>query len=334
MPLHSGEKTYFCLINKSDNFMKKNIGLFLIMLMAISCNDGDMVFESLNFDEVPMQKCEDKELYFKVSDKEMLVVNLSSPTGEPIINNNLQVGEELEILTNNTNQIIYRLYDNSISNQNMLCSDVPPAFPQVVDEYISENNGSIVVTKQLQVRNNDNQPNSFSVAYNFSFLFKNIVLSQSESQIKYPNYVFGTYQAESYTLNFNQFDRDEINSCGNLSFYMETSDKVMQLQLTENLPTTIQETNLLLSDNQYIKIKINQGILSQIEGYSPCDFGNDTLFFDVWTSTAGNLKINAREVEIAGVPQLVYDFEIEQATFTNYDRTIQISNLPIGSYTE
>src|SRR5690606_30272959 len=314
--------------------MKKILLLVFGLMLAVSCDDGDMVFESLNFDDVTMQKCEDKELYFKVKDREMLIVNLISPTGEPLINDNLQVGEELEVLTNNTNQIVYRLYDNNISNQTMLCDDVPPAFPQVVDEYLSENNGSIVVTKQLQVRSEEGQPNNFSVAYNFSILFKNIVLSRGEQQIKYPNYTFGTYQAESYTLNFNQFDRDEISSCDNTAFYMETSDKVLQLQLSEPLPTSVGEKNFQLSDSQYIKIKVNRGILEQIEGYQPCDFDNDALFFDVWTANEGNVKVTAREVDIAGTTQLVYDFEIGQATFTNYDRTIQINELRIGSYAE
>ncbi|WP_277631913.1 hypothetical protein [Avrilella dinanensis] len=314
--------------------MKKILLLVFGLMLAVSCDDGDMVFESLNFDDVTMQKCEDKELYFKAKDREMLILNLISPTGEPLINDNLQVGEELEVLTNNTNQIIYRLYDNNISNQSMLCDDVPPAFPQVVDEYVSENNGSILISKQLQVRNNETQPKNFSVAYNFSILFRNIVLSRGDQQIKYPDYTFGTYQAESYTLNFNQFDRDEINSCGNMEFYMETSDKVMQLKLSESLQPAVGEQSFQLSDGQYIKIKINQGILSQIEGYQPCDFGNDALFFDVWTANEGNVKVTAREVDIAGTVQLVYDFEITQATFTNYDRTIQISELPIGSYVE
>lgn len=314
--------------------MKKIILLVFGFMLAVSCDDGDMVFESLNFDDVALRKCEEKELFFKVKGQEMLLINLSSATGEPLINDNLQVGEELEVLTNSTNQIIYRLYDSNISNQTMLCDDVPSAFPQVVDEYLSQENGSVLITKQLQVRGEESQPNNFSVAYNFSILFQNIVLSQGEQQIKYPNYTFGTYQAESYTLNFNQFDRDEINSCGNLAFYMETSDKVMQLQLSETLPTSVGEKSFSLSEGQYIKIKVNQGILEQIEGYQPCDFGNDALFFDVWTANQGNVKVTAREVDIAGTTQLVYDFQIEQATFTNYDRTIEISELPIGSYTE
>src|SRR5690606_3746951 len=314
--------------------MKKIILLVFGFMLAVSCDDGDMVFESLNFDDVALRKCEEKELYFKVKGQEMLLINLVSPTGEPLINDNLQVGEELEVLTNSTNQIVYRLYDSNISNQTMLCDDVPPAFPQVVDEYLSQENGSVLITKQLQVRGEESKQNNFSVAYNFSILFQNIVLSQGEQQIKYPNYTFGTYQAESYTLNFNQFDRDEINSCGNLAFYMETSDKVMQLQLSETLPTSVGEKSFSLSENQYIKIKINQGILEQIEGYQPCDFGNDALFFDVWTANQGNVKVTAREVDIAGTTQLVYDFQIEQATFTHYDRTIEISELPIGSYTE
>ncbi len=310
----------------------KKITLFaLTMMLATSCDDGDLVFESLNFEEVSMQKCEDKELYYKVNDKELLVVNLTSTTGEPLINDNLQIGDELEVLTSTTNQIIYRLYDSSLSNQNVLCADVPPANPQVVDEYVSENNGSIMIYKQLQVNESESQNNQFTVAYNFSILFKNIVLTSGEQQIKYPDYTFGTYQAESYTLNFNQFDQDEINSCNNNQFYLETSDKVMQLQITETLPTAVGESIVNLSENQFVKVKINQGILEQIEDYQACDFDNDDLFFDVWTANEGTIKVTTREVDIAGNTQLVHDFELVNVVFENYDKSMIISYLSVGT---
>src|SRR5690606_29381282 len=154
-----------------------------------------MVFESLNFDDVALRKCEEKELYFKVKGQEMLLVNLVSPTGEPLINDNLQVGEELEVLTNSTNQIVYRLYDSNISNQTMLCDDVPLPFPQVVDEYLSGEAGSVLITKQLHVRGEKSQPNSFSVAYNFSILLQNIVLNQGQQQTRHAEYAFRTCQA-------------------------------------------------------------------------------------------------------------------------------------------
>src|SRR5690554_7358909 len=59
--------------------MKKIIGLLVASAFITACDDGDMVFENLNFDGVQIQKCTDNELYFKINNNELLLVDFTRP---------------------------------------------------------------------------------------------------------------------------------------------------------------------------------------------------------------------------------------------------------------
>jgi hypothetical protein len=56
--------------------MKKIIGLFLIFLFILSCNDGDFDVPSFDFDEQTVQNCGDLVL-FKINESEAIVFSIN-----------------------------------------------------------------------------------------------------------------------------------------------------------------------------------------------------------------------------------------------------------------
>ena len=66
--------------------MKKILGLLIATTSLTACDDGDLVFENLNFDGKEIQKCNDNELYFKTNNTEMLLVDFTFGTDGSILN--------------------------------------------------------------------------------------------------------------------------------------------------------------------------------------------------------------------------------------------------------
>src|SRR5690554_4975764 len=120
--------------------MKKIIGLLVASAFITACDDGDMVFENLNFDGVQIQKCTDNELYFKINNNELLLVDFTRPISATQSGSWLDSEVELDRRTsppaNADIKIYYRTYDGTVNN-NVICSIIAPANPKVTSEYIS-----------------------------------------------------------------------------------------------------------------------------------------------------------------------------------------------------
>lgn len=121
----------------------KKLFTLIIALLVLSCSDGDLTIEAIDFDNITAQNCKtltiDTQLFFKISGSEALILQLDSEL--------LQNEVSEEVITSaipGNSQLIYRLFDDSI-NSSYFCDDIPPATPIVIEE-ISASDGNVLIT--------------------------------------------------------------------------------------------------------------------------------------------------------------------------------------------
>ncbi len=169
--------------------MKKLFGLLVCALLISSCDDGDIVLQSFNFNNVAIQKCSDKEVLFKINKDELLLLDIPStyfpneitPDGEPRI-----------ATVSSTNRILYRKYNGNASN-NVICADVPPASPTVLNEWGAANGGTIEIITTARTVTDEITGEVTITGYNHQIKFINIQFVGAQDSFVFDEYLYGTY---------------------------------------------------------------------------------------------------------------------------------------------
>lgn len=119
----------------------------LLMFILSSCSDGDLQIETIDFDSVSPESCDDLQaatsnLLFKINDDEALILDLQSGA----LNNGV-VGETIttESTVPSQSSITYRIFSEDVSN-NYFCDEIPPVTPTVVQEIEAEDGTVIIET--------------------------------------------------------------------------------------------------------------------------------------------------------------------------------------------
>jgi len=125
--------------------MRKIFFPFLCFGALLSCSDGDLEIETIDFDSVTLDYCSDpttdaKNILFKVNESESLILELQSG----VLNNGV-AGETVttESTVPGQSQITYRVFSDDVDSD-YFCSDIPPAQPTVIDEVEAED-GSVII---------------------------------------------------------------------------------------------------------------------------------------------------------------------------------------------
>lgn len=305
--------------------MKKIISLFAIAATVTACNDGDLVFENLNFNDKEIQKCTTKELYFKTNNNELLLIDFSNGVN----GTDLDTLADLNVrktLNTSQSQIYYRTYDAAV-NLNTICATLAPANPKVISEYQSLGGGNIHYTRTLTPVVTDNAVN---VNYAFTINFENITLSNGTSNIKYTTLPFGTYVYKTNKLSFN-FNTN-IQNCSSV-LTGRNLNEVIQLQLPENFvfPTTNQTQTVTLNSTQLLRYFVfEDNIPSEIDF---CEFPSQTIAED-WQATNGTVQITTTVLTNANnqVTGYQHSIQITQAQFTNNSNSFVVTNKNIGTF--
>lgn len=153
--------------------MHKLSCIAVLLLLLSSCDDGDIIVTTFDFEEETFSLCgngRDKFLYhINNSDVfETLALELNSSGFAPGDNELVLSEETLRIPLSGNNQITYRTYDAAVPTaQNAyFCSLNPPSNPQVLQEYrsvggtviirtvlINDNFESLIEVENLQLQN-------------------------------------------------------------------------------------------------------------------------------------------------------------------------------------
>ncbi|HLW63032.1 MAG TPA: hypothetical protein VKY33_06480 [Flavobacterium sp.] len=305
--------------------MKKIIGLLTVSAFLTACDDGDMVFENLNFDNVQIQKCIDNELYFKINNNELLLVDFTRNISSTQKGSWLDPEVELDLRTsppvNADIKTYYRTYDGTVNN-NVICSIIAPANPKVTSEYVSVPGGTIFYTRTMTPTVNEGTVNIF---YAFTIEFQNITLTDGVSEIKYTNLPFGSYAYESTRLTFSI---PKITYCSEenvLTGHNAISD-FFKLKLPDNFqfPTTATTQTIQLNDNQNFSYIVYSENLSNTE---PCDTISKPIK-EEWAATEGTVTIET-QTNATGQRHLV---KIQNALFTKENGSFVMTDREIGTY--
>ena len=124
-------------------------GLFSCFLaLIISCNDGDLTIETIDFDSITtIQTCEStvttsSTVYFKINGTEALILELQSG-----VLKNEASAVTISSLIPSQSKITYRAFSDNVSS-NYFCDAIPTTTPSVVEE-IEATDGEVLVTTTM-----------------------------------------------------------------------------------------------------------------------------------------------------------------------------------------
>jgi len=127
----------------------KKLFIFLIVISAISCNDGDSDIPEFDFSDSVINNCGDLVL-FKINGNEALVIELNQSNTDGIFF--LTDWDETEF-TLGSDAITYRTFD-SAPTSSYFCQNIPPTTPLITNEWIGS--GKLIVDTFLTEDDQDN----------------------------------------------------------------------------------------------------------------------------------------------------------------------------------
>jgi hypothetical protein len=178
--------------------MKRFLGILICVFAFVSCDDGDLVVDSIDFADVATSSCPDNNLLFKLKEGEALILNIPEET---FVNNPTDPTAPIELNVNTTNQVVYNFYNGKVSSAN-LCSLIPPATPTINKQWNAAS-GIIQITTTA-IKSLDEANNSTRITgYNNNIVFKNITFKKEDGTTQfYETFPFGDYKKTVSPLPF------------------------------------------------------------------------------------------------------------------------------------
>jgi hypothetical protein len=174
--------------------MKQFIGILCCAIAFSACDDGDLIVDTINFDEVTTSTCGDaNNLLFKLKDTESLLLNLPEDIfkktfkEEPTADNT-----RIELDINSKNQVVYNFYDGKVGTVNV-CDLIPPATPNVKTQW-KASSGIIQVTTETIKTSNKTDNSTKITGYKHNIIFTNITFAKGDGTTQfYKSFIFGDY---------------------------------------------------------------------------------------------------------------------------------------------
>ncbi|OCB75495.1 hypothetical protein [Flavobacterium crassostreae] len=202
--------------------MKKVLALLVFALFVNSCDDGDLIQEDISFEDIKTTlSCSNNNILYKLKDKEALLLEVPKA-----IFTNEDAKETTTILPiSGSNRVVYRFYNGNLAT-NTICETIPPATPNVIDQW-DGTNGSIVITKAATITVNETENSSRITGYNHNIVFKNITFTKtSGGKQVYENFNFGDYKTTATPLGFKFDPTKPLHKCStsNIIYAFNTSE--------------------------------------------------------------------------------------------------------------
>lgn len=127
--------------------MKKIFCFLIFTVLLISCSEGDIIENDISNFDAQLENCANEDqntfVFFKVnnSTNSSISINFTSSTFDITPEtNDISITEPTIItLNSDSNQLIYREFNSTISGTDYFCSSIPPNNPTVSQELISTN---------------------------------------------------------------------------------------------------------------------------------------------------------------------------------------------------
>lgn len=132
--------------------MKKILVILSVFFLG-SCDDGDIIVTSFDFEEQTLQTCTDFDfVYFKINPDNNETLALQFSTTLPF---QTEQGER-QISLSSSNQVTYRRFNSNVT-ASYFCNAIPPTEPTVVEEFTS-NVGDITLVTDGTLDDGDGIP--------------------------------------------------------------------------------------------------------------------------------------------------------------------------------
>jgi hypothetical protein len=242
--------------------MKRVLSLLVFVLALNGCDDGNLIQEDINFEDVTTESCSTNDLIYKLNDKEALILDIptTSFTTEPST-----VGAPTIIDISSTNRVVYRLYNGTVATDN-ICETIAPATPYVTDQW-SATAGQIQIFTTAVKTVNTTQNSTRITGYNHNIVFKNITFAKTNGTQVYETFPFGDYVTTATSLPF-LFD-ETVEKCGtsNQIYNYTTSEALMlnidpSLIVNEATPLNTPRTGVIGTSTNIFTYRLFSGLLT------------------------------------------------------------------------
>lgn len=141
--------------------MKKILFLFLATILLQSCNDGDIIVTTFNFDDAELVDCgvAGNYVFYKVNSDALESLSLKLTVTDSLYKTE---GIKTYTLNGTTNFVNYRTYDGELGSS-YFCSSIPPTSPNVTVDYLAAS-GTAVFTTTFFIEDNDGVPQEYELA--------------------------------------------------------------------------------------------------------------------------------------------------------------------------
>nr|WP_315203322.1 hypothetical protein [uncultured Flavobacterium sp.] len=174
--------------------MKRFLGILCCAIAFSACDDGDLIVDTINFDEVATSTCgEANNLLFKLKDSESLILNLPDDVFEETFKEEpTEVDEPIKLDISSTNQVVYNFYDGKVASTN-ICDLIPPANPNVKTQW-KASSGVIEVRTEIVKTLNETDNSTKITGYKHNIIFTNITFTKVDGTTQfYDDFSFGDY---------------------------------------------------------------------------------------------------------------------------------------------
>jgi len=243
------------------NPMKRILSILLLLLLITSCDDGDLTVDVIDFSEGPIQKCDFKDIFYKVKGAEMMFIEFPST----FFTNDQTAGTPTIIPLSSTIKVTYRRYASETSDLN-ICPQAPDATPNLLEQW-QATEGTIELTSTAVKNTNAITGFTTITGYVYNINLKNIVFIKPDGpQIQ--SFQFGNFSSPISPLAFNfdaaadkstcsASDNRIFNFSGSEAFIFDSSNFST---LFENAVTATPRTALISSANKLIYILFNNTV--------------------------------------------------------------------------
>ena len=211
--------------------MKRIVGLLVLLLLLNGCDDGNLVLETINFEDAITQSCSTNNILYKLKEKEALLLEIptSSFTNEPN-----EIGTPTEITIGGSNRVVYRFYNGTVAANN-ICETIPPATPSVTDQWTATGGTIQIITTAIKTTNTTDNSTRIS-GYNHNIVFKNITFTKANGTQVYETFPFGDYVTTTTSLPFG-FDETTERCTANTPnlLYNYTGSEALTLDIDPSL---------------------------------------------------------------------------------------------------
>jgi hypothetical protein len=239
--------------------MKRFLGLLVFILLLNGCDDGDLILETIDFEDAATLSCSTNDIIYKLKDKEALLLEIpeSSFPNEPSL-----VGAPKLIEINSTNRVVYRFYNGTVSSDN-ICETIPPATPNVIDQWTASAGTIQIFTTAIKTTNTTTGSTTIT-GYNHNIVFKNITFDKGDGTQVYETFPFGDYTTTITSLPL-LFD-ETVEKCSSDLIYNYTDSEALTLAIDPTLLSTTvlntAKTGLISTTNNSLIYRFYNGLLT------------------------------------------------------------------------